>query len=191
MDKKLVNKKIERVLWVDLEMTGLDPKEDRILEVGAIVTDWDFKEIDSYEAAVQVGPRLVERRMKKGPAATFWESVPATRDALIAQNLKDGRSARTIENELLEFIDTHFAKDTPVLLAGNSIHMDRKFIENEWPRLDERLHYRMLDVSAWKVVFNGKYGKKFAKSEAHRAIDDIRGSIAELKYYLGKIKPGK
>jgi oligoribonuclease len=191
MDKKLVNKKIERVLWVDLEMTGLDPREDRILEVGAIVTDWDFKEIASYEAAVQVGPRLVEKRMKKGPAATFWESVPETRDALIAQNLKDGRSARTIENELLEFIDTHFVKDTPVLLAGNSIHMDRKFIENEWRRLDERLHYRMLDVSAWKVVFNGKYGKKFAKSEAHRAIDDIRGSIAELKYYLGKIKLGK
>jgi oligoribonuclease len=188
MDKKLVNKKIERVLWIDLEMTGLDPKEDRILEVGAIVTDWDFKEIASYEAAVQVGPRLVEKRMKKGPAASFWESVPETRDALIAQNLKDGRSARTVENELLEFIDTHFAKDTPVLLGGNSIHMDRKFIENEWHRLDNRLHYRMLDVSAWKVVFNGKYGKKFAKSEAHRAIDDIRGSIAELKYYLGKIK---
>lgn len=188
MDKKLVNKKVERVLWMDLEMTGLDPKEDRILEVGAIVTDWEFKEIASYEAAVQVGPRLVEKRMKKGPAAVFWDSVPETRDALIAQNLKSGRSARTVENELLAFLDEHFEKDLPVLLAGNSIHMDRKFIENEWHRLDARLNYRMLDVSAWKVVFNGKYGKKFAKAEAHRAIDDIRGSIAELKYYLGKVK---
>lgn len=188
MTKKLTNVPVKRILWIDLEMTGLDPKEDRILEVGAIVSDWDFKEIASYEAAVQVGPRLVEKRMKKGPAAAFWESVPETRDALIAQNLKEGRSARTIENELLAFLDEHFDKDLPVLLAGNSIHMDRKFIENEWRRLDARLNYRMLDVSAWKVVFNGKYKKTFAKPEAHRAIEDIRGSIAELQYYLGKIK---
>lgn len=188
MTKKLTNASVTRVLWIDLEMTGLDPKDDRILEVGAIVTDWEFKEIASYEAAVKVGPRLVEKRMKRGPAATFWESVPATRDALIAQNIKDGRSARTIENELLAFLDEHFDKKLPVLLAGNSIHMDRKFIDNEWPRLAARLNYRMLDVSAWKVVFNGKYGKKFAKSESHRAIDDIRGSIAELKYYLTKVK---
>ena len=64
---------------------------------------------------------------------------------------------------------------------------DRKFIENEWGRLNARLHYRMLDVSAWKVVFEGKYKKKFAKPEAHRAMDDIRGSIEELKYYSKKI----
>ena len=73
MDKKLANAKQEHLLWVDLEMTGLDPVEDRILEVAAIVTDWDFKEIATYEAAVQVGPRLVEKRMLKGPAAGFWK----------------------------------------------------------------------------------------------------------------------
>jgi len=73
-------------------------------------------------------------------------------------------------------------------LGGNSIHMDRRFIINEWARLDARLNYRMLDVSAFKVVFEGKYGKKFAKPEAHRALEDIRGSIMELKYYLGKVK---
>lgn len=177
-----------RILWVDLEMTGLDPVEDRILEVAAIVTDWDFKEIATYEAAVLVGPRLVERRMLKGPAKAFWESVPLVRDALIAQNKESGRSARTVENELLAFLDKHFEGEERILLAGNSIHQDRKFIVNEWSRLDARLHYRMLDVSAWKVVFEGKYGKKFAKPEAHRALDDIRGSIQELKYYLAKTK---
>lgn len=187
MDKKLVNAKQTRLLWVDLEMTGLDPVEDRILEVAAIVTDWDFKELATYEAAVKVGPRLVEKRMFKGPAAEFWSSIPYTRDALVEQN-KSGRSARTVENELLAFIDEHFVKDTPVLLSGNSIHQDRKFIDREWPRLARRLHYRMLDVSAWKVVFEGKYGKKFAKREAHRALDDIRGSIEELQYYLKKMK---
>lgn len=188
MDKKQRNKKQKHILWVDLEMTGLDPVEDRILEVGAIITDWDFKEIASYEAAIKVGPRLVEKRMFKGPAAPFWESVPETRDALIKQNLETARSGRTIENELLSLLDEHFEQDTPIILAGNSIHMDRKFIENEWKRLNARLHYRMLDVSAWKIVFEGKFKKKFAKREAHRALDDIRGSIEELCYYLGKIK---
>lgn len=188
MDKKLRNKMQKHLLWIDLEMTGLNPIEDRIMEVGAIVTDWDFKEIATYEAAIKVGPRLVEKRMHKGPAADFWNSVPETRDALIKQNLETGRSGRTIENELIALLDEHFEKGIPVILSGNSIHMDRRFIEREWPRLDARLHYRMLDVSAWKVVFEGKYGKKFAKREAHRALDDIRGSIEELIYYQNKFK---
>ena len=174
-----------KLLWMDLEMTGLDPIEDRILEVAVIATDWDFKEIATYEGVIKVGPRLMERRMKVGK--DFWDANPEARDGLIAQNLM-GRSGRTIENELLEFIAEHFDDEKPVLLAGNSIHQDRKFIVNEWPRLDARLHYRMLDVSAWKVVFDGKYNKRFAKSEEHRALGDIRGSIMELKYYLGKVR---
>ncbi len=188
MDKKLANAKQTRLLWVDLEMTGLDPIDDRILEVAAIVTDWNFKEIATYEAAILVGPRLVEKRMLKGPAAAFWSTIAETRDALIAQNKTSARSGRTIENELLAFLDEHFEKDVPVLLAGNSIHQDRKFIDREWTRLSKRLHYRMLDVSAWKVVFEGKFSKRFAKHEAHRALDDIRGSIEELQYYLKKMK---
>lgn len=188
MDKKQRNKMQKNVLWIDLEMTGLDPVEDRILEVGTIITDWNFKEVVTYEAAIKVGPRLVERRMRKGLAADFWNSIPETRDALMKQNIEEGRSGRTIENELLALLDEHFEKDIPVILAGNSIHMDRKFIEREWPRLNARLHYRMLDVSAWKVVFEGKFGKRFAKREAHRALDDIRGSIEELQYYMKKIK---
>jgi len=169
-------------LWMDLEMTGLDPKEDRILEVAVIATDWEFNEIATYSAVKKVGPSLMKQRM----VGEFWEKFPHVRDALVAQNL-DGKHGRSVENELLEFIDKHFAKDERVLLAGNSIHQDRKFIENEWPRLDARLHYRMLDVSAWKVVFAGKYKAKYAKPEAHRALEDIRGSIEELKYYLSKV----
>ena len=171
------------ILWMDLEMTGLDPVLDRILEVGAVITDWDFNEIARYEAVKKVGPRLMKQRM----VGDFWDSYPAVRDALMAQNMT-GKNGRTVENELLEFINEHIGSEEKVLLAGNSIHQDRRFISNEWPRLDERLHYRMLDVSAWKVVFEGKYKKKFAKPEAHRAIEDIQGSIEELKYYLKKIK---
>lgn len=172
-----------KLLWIDLEMTGLDPKEDRILEVGAIATDWDFTEIATYEAVKKVGPSLMDTRM----VGEFWDKYAHVRDALKAQN-EGGKNGRTVENELLEFVAEHFADDGRVLLAGNSIHQDRKFIENEWPRLDARLHYRMLDVSAWKVVFDGKYKKRFAKPEAHRAMEDIRGSIEELQYYLGKVK---
>lgn len=189
MDAAYRNKMQKNILWIDLEMTGLDPDEDRILEVGAIVTDWDFKEIATYESAVKVGSRLIKKRMLKGPSAGFWKSIAETRDALIAQNnTLLARSTRTVESELLAVIDEHFEKDAPIILAGNSIHMDRRFIENEWPRLNKRLHYRMLDVSAWKVVFEGRYGKKFAKREAHRALDDIRGSIEELRYYQTKLK---
>ncbi len=164
-------------------MTGLDPKNDRILEVAVIATDWDFQEIASYSAVKKVGPKLMRERM----VGSFWEAFPDVRDQLQAQNA-DGKSGRIIENQLLEFIDQHFDTDKPVLLAGNSIHQDRKFIDNEWGRLSQRLHYRMLDVSAWKVVFEAKYKKKFAKPEAHRALEDIRGSIEELQYYLKKVK---
>ncbi len=172
-----------KLLWIDLEMTGLDPVEDRILEVAAIATDWDFKEVARFEAVKKVGPMLMKKRM----VGEFWEKYANVRDALMAQN-DDGTSGRTVENQLLEFVDEHFAPDERVLLAGNSIHQDRKFIENEWPRLNAKLHYRMLDVSAWKIVFEGRYKKKFAKPEAHRALEDIQGSIQELKYYLKKVK---
>ena len=171
------------LLWMDLEMTGLDPVEDRILEVAVIATDWKFNEIARYVAVKKVGPNLMKSRM----TTQFWLDNPAVRDALIAQNL-DGKNGRTVENELLAFIDEHFHADKKVILAGNSIHQDRKFIDNEWTRMSERLHYRMLDVSAWKLVFEGKYRKKFAKPEQHRALEDIQGSIEELQYYLGKVK---
>jgi oligoribonuclease len=172
-----------KLLWIDLEMTGLDPAKDRILEVAAIATDWDFNEIAIHEAVIKVEPNILSKRM----VGDFWDTYTDVRDALITQN-GNGKDVHTVENELLNFCHEHFALDEPVMLAGNSVHQDRKFIESEWPRLHERLHYRMLDVSAWKVVFEGKYKKKFAKPENHRALEDIRGSIMELKYYLSKVK---
>ncbi len=178
-----------KLLWVDLEMTGLEPKNDRILEVAAIATDWNFKELARFEAAVKVDENLVAKRFKAGHE--FWDANPEARDGLLAQNSQTNQTAEQVEAELLAFINQYFKADEPVLLAGNSIHQDRKFIANEWPTLDKHLHYRMLDVSAWKVVFDGKYGKKFAKPESHRALDDIEGSITELKYYLTKVRPTK
>lgn len=172
-----------KLLWIDLEMTGLDPIEDRILEVGTIATDWQFGEVATYEAVKKVGPSLMNQRM----VGEFWEKFSEVRSQLMTQN-EAGKNGRTVENELIDFVNEHFDISDRIILAGNSIHQDRKFIENEWPRLNALLHYRMLDVSAWKIVFEGKYKKKFAKPEAHRAMEDIRGSIEELKYYLGKVK---
>jgi oligoribonuclease len=174
-----------KILWVDLEMTGLDAKDDLILEVAAVVTDWDFNEIATYEGVIKNEDMTLEERLAAN--SVFWDANPDSKNGLLAQN-NDGKDLVEVEDELLKFIDEHFDTEKPVLLGGNSIHMDRRFIVSQWPRLDARLHYRMLDVSAWKVVFEGKYKKKFVKPEEHRALGDIRGSIMELKYYLTKMR---
>lgn len=185
MNKKLKNARLEKILWLDLEMTGLDPNNDLILEVGAIVTDWEFNEIDSYHGIIQHDSAKLNERLATN--AVFWDANPESKNGLVEQN-KHGKSLVEIEDETLEFLNTNFESDLPILLGGNSVHMDRRFIVNYWKRFDKRLHYRMLDVSAWKVVFENKFGIKFAKPDNHRALDDIRGSIAELKYYLAKFK---
>lgn len=170
-----------RLLWIDLEMTGLEPDKDKILEVAAIATDMQLNEIATYEAVVKVDEKLIKSRM----VGDFWEKNSATRDALMAQN-KDGKPVKEVEKELLDFIGQNFGKT--IYLAGNSIHQDRKFIEREMPELDKKLHYRMLDVSAWKIYFENALNKKFTKPENHRALDDINGSIEELKWYLTFLK---
>lgn len=179
------NKTPDRILWLDLEMTGLSVQDDHILEIAAIVTDWDFNELDVYEGVVKCDEAIMKDRFAHN--ASFWDSNSDTRDKLIEQN-KNGKSLIKIESELLKFIGKNFKRKDLVLCAGNSIHIDRRFIVKNWPKFESKLHYRMLDVSAWKVVFDGKYKIKFAKDTSHRALDDIRGSMIELKYYLGKAK---
>ncbi len=185
MDKDQKKKKIERLLWLDLEMTGLSPQDELITEVAIIVTDWDFNEVATYQGIVKNSDKLLKKRFAAN--AKFWDENPQSRDGLINQN-KEGKPLRQVENDILELIKNNFKADVPVLLAGNSVYWDRMFITKNWPRFDAKLHYRILDVSAWKVVFEGKFGKKFMKPDAHRALDDIRGSIAELQYYLTKLK---
>ena len=177
--------KPKKILWMDLEMTGLDPVCDEILEVAAIATDWDFTEIATYEGVVRHEPEKLGKLLDRN--AGFWSQHPAARHGLEEQNAS-GKPLAEVERELLTFCDEYFADEPRILLGGNSIHQDRRFIDQWWPMLSKRLHYRMLDVSAWKVVFEGKYGKKFAKLEDHRALEDIRGSIMELKYYLKKVR---
>ncbi len=170
-----------KLFWVDLEMTGLDPIKDKICEVAAIATDMELNEIARFEAIIKVDEKLMDKRM----VGDFWEKNSSSRDALKSQN-HNGKPIEVVERELLDFVDENFSKE--IYLAGNSIHQDRKFIEREMPELNKRLHYRMLDVSAWKIYFENALNKRFTKQDNHRALDDINGSIEELKWYLTFLK---
>ena len=173
-----------KILWLDLEMTGLDPAKDRIVEVGALVTDWDFTDIASFESGVGQNPALLKKLFNDNPWA---KEHPHNTRQLVGLSLKSP-AEKAVQSELLHFITTHFGTNEAVLLAGNSIHQDRRFIKQWWPEIEQRLHYRMLDVSAWKVVMQGKYGLEFSKKEDHRALGDIRESVAELQFYLTKMR---
>lgn len=168
-----------KLLWVDLEMTGLDSQKDVILEIAAEVTDFTLKTIESYEARIRQDRDTVVKRMQ---ANIWWRDYPDNRDDFV-DKLSQGVPLAQAEQDMIALLKKHFG-DEPAVLAGNSIHNDRNFIKRWMPALDLQLHYRMLDVSAWKIVMQGKYGVGFEKREVHRAFDDIQASIAELQYYL-------
>ena len=100
-------KKNAKVLWIDLEMTGLDPEHDRILEVAAIATDWDFNEVATFESAVKVDEELVKKRM----VVKFWEEFTESRDGLIKQNLVAIDNAEAVEAKLIDFVKQNFAQE--------------------------------------------------------------------------------
>ena len=171
-----------RLLWVDLEMTGLDPEADVILEVAVEITDFEFNTLATYEAIVRQPAEIVADRMQKN---IWWQDYPENRDEFIRKTSDPmaAKSSEQVEAELITLVEQQFGTERAVL-AGNSIHNDRNFIRHWWPKLDLKLHYRMLDVSAWKVFMQGCHGVQFEKKDVHRAYDDIQASIAELQYYL-------
>jgi len=175
-----MNEQTQKILWVDLEMTGLDPYKDRIVEVAAIITDWDFTEYASIESGVGQDTAEVTKLLDTNE---WYAKFPENKRTMLG-HAQTGPPEKEVVQRLIKLLDDHFAPYEKVVLAGNSIHQDRRFIRKWWPELDARLHYRMLDVSAWKVLMMGKFGVEFKKSEAHRALDDIRESIDELKFYL-------
>lgn len=165
-----------KLLWVDLEMTGLDAENNVIIEVAAEVTDWTFKTLASYEAVIYQPDEVLEH-------ANPWAKEQHAKSGLTERVRTEGRPEKDVVHELVGFITAQFGNE-PAVLAGNSIHNDRLFIKRWWPEVEKLLHYRMLDVSSWKLVMQGKYGVSFDKNDAHRAFDDIQASIAELQFYL-------
>lgn len=168
-----------KLLWVDLEMTGLDPQQHVIIEIAAEVTDFNFKTLASYEALI----KQPERKLKH---MNPWAQAQHDKSGLTERVRKQGLSEKEVIQQLVGFIKGQFG-DEPAVLAGNSIHNDRLFIRRWWPEVEALLHYRMMDVSSYKIVMQAKYGLQFEKKETHRAFDDIQASIAELQYYLERL----
>lgn len=173
------------LLWLDMEMTGLDPARERILEIATIVTD---------EALVEVaaGPELVVHQPDEVLAAMDkWNTEHHGASGLTERSRTSTVTEADAEAQTLAFVDAHFpAKDRPVL-CGNSIHQDRRFIRRYLPAFDARLHYRMIDVSTVKELGRRWYPAAMAtqpaKAESHRALEDIRESIAELRWYKAQL----
>jgi oligoribonuclease len=159
-------------------MTGLEPETDRILEVAVIVTDFKFNELVIYEAAVSQSEETLS-------GMNEWVKEQDKKSGLSKKVREEGVAESKVIKDITALIKEQF--DQPAVLAGNSIHQDRRFIRKWWPEVDQLLHYRMLDVSSFKVLMQGKYQLGFNKPEVHRALNDIRGSIEELKYYLSRL----
>ena len=170
---------MRKIFWVDLEMTGLDPTRHVIIEFASIITDWELNILESMEQVVYQPPEELAK-MDSWCVQTHGESGLITK-------IPHGIPIEQLEQTLIKRLPEIFGDERP-MLAGNSIHQDRKFIDRHMPHLSKMLHYRMLDVSAWKIVFSNKFGKVYSKKGGHRALGDIQDSIEELKYYLGYIQ---
>lgn len=163
-----------------MEMSGLDVQKCAILEVAAIVTDFNFTPLQSYHAVVFQPPEVLA-------AMDAWCTETHGKSGLTAAVAK-GAPLAEVEKQLVDIVDRHWSGTDRPILAGNSIGQDRKFIDAYMPTLSARLHYRMLDVSSYKVVFNDRFGITYEKRGTHRALDDILESIGELTLYLSHVR---
>ncbi len=170
----------EPLVWMDLEMTGLEPEEDQILEVALLVTDEKLHpKMEGHEWVLQAPPERFAQM-------DAWNQNQHGKSGLWEKVLASAVQVEEVEAQILEILKTHM-KPGKGILAGNSIWQDRRFIRRYMPALDAFLHYRMLDVSSFKVMVTHWYPKKkYKKPESsHRALDDILGSMKELEYYQG------
>ncbi|MEO6775553.1 MAG: oligoribonuclease [Kofleriaceae bacterium] len=169
------------LVWLDMEMTGLDPAKERIIEMATILTDGNLVEI-------AIGPDLVIHQADDILAAMDdWNTKHHGGSGLVERVKASTVTEADAEALTIAFINAHVsAKERPVL-AGNSIHQDRRFVRKYMPVLEKRLHYRMVDVSTIKELgrrwFPAIVAKQPQKHETHRALDDIRESIDELRFY--------
>ena len=172
----------EYLIWIDMEMTGLDHEKGVILEIATMVTD------DALEVVAE-GPNLAIHHSEKVMAdMETW-----SREHHQASGLLDRAKASTIDNDraesmTLEFVARH-CKEGKSPLCGNTIWQDRRFLIKHMPRLEAFLHYRVIDVSSIKELVERWYPSlpPYKKKKCHLALSDIMESIGELKYYRQKI----
>jgi oligoribonuclease len=165
------------LVWIDLEMTGLDPETCSILEIAVVLTDDQLEILPGhYEAAIH-HPR---ESIRMGPAVAEMHA----RSGLIERVVASKTSLAQAEEGALAFLSARCAPaESP--LCGNSVHVDRRFIRRYMPRLDGFLHYRHIDVTTVKELARRWYPAipAFPKTEQHTALSDIRESIGELRHY--------
>jgi len=162
--------------WIDLEMSGLDDANDKILEVAALVTDVKLNAQETFHRVV-FQPNIVLETMNDWCKKTHGDSG-------LTAAIPSGSPIEVVEKDMIEFCKRYFQPNERIILVGNSVHNDRRFIDRYMPELAKLLHYRIIDISSFKEIFKSKYKVEYKKKNAHRAIDDIHESIAELKHYL-------
>jgi len=167
------------LVWMDLEMTGLDPDRDRIIEMATIITDAELN-------IVSEGPVLaVYQEDDVLDGMDEWNTRTHTTSGLVERVRTSGIDETEAEELTLEFIRQYIPKNRSPL-CGNSICQDRRFLHRTMPRLESYLHYRNLDVSSIKelvVRWRPGLSEMFHKKNTHQALDDIRESIDELRFY--------
>jgi oligoribonuclease len=172
---------IDRLVWIDLEMTGLDPERDVVLEIAALVTDSELQ-------PVAEGVDIVVAQ----PAEALDGMIDVVREMHARSGLTDAVLASTVslreaEETVLALVKEHVPEPRTVPLCGNSIATDRTFLARHMPDLDAWLHYRMIDVSSIKELAKRWYPRAYyhapAKAGGHRALADITESVEELRYY--------
>lgn len=175
----------DRLVWIDLEMTGLDVEIHRIVELAVLVTDAQLEPLDDGLDLVVHQPPEVLRSMSETVRKMH------TKSGLLAEIEASTLGLEGAGTGALEYIAQHVPQPGTAPMCGNSIGVDRRFLDRYLPALDRYLHYRSIDVSSLKELCRRWYPESYqhrpSKKEAHRALADVRESIAELRYYRDTI----
>jgi oligoribonuclease len=171
----------QELVWLDLEMTGLDPKRHRIIEIASIITDLDLNIIaEGPDLVIHTHEKILERMND------FVHEMHHS-SGLIEEVKNSKITIEEAEKQTLEFIEKHLGTKYKPPLCGNSIGTDRRFLDDQMNKLEQRLHYRIVDVTSIKELVKRWHPEINAivppKKENHRALGDIIESIEELKFY--------
>ena len=174
----------DRLVWIDCEMTGLDLRTDALIEVAALVTDFDLNVIgDGIDVVVKPPPEALEQM------DDFVRSMHVSSGLL--DELADGVPLAEAEAQVLAFVKEHCPAGSRPPLAGNTVATDRSFLARDMPELESFLHYRIVDVSSIKELARRWYPRAYfaapPKGGNHRALVDIQESIEELRYYRAAV----
>jgi oligoribonuclease len=171
------------LIWVDCEMTGLNPQTEKILEIAVVITD------ENLDVMAEMPSLVIHHKLKRLEQMDEWNRSHHAASGLWQKSMESTLTIKNAEEQILAFLEKNLLQSEFVNmrppLAGNSVGQDKAFLDLEMPKLMEKLHYRIIDVSSIKEMALRWYPQieAFEKAEKHRALDDIHESINELKYF--------